>query len=79
MWLTPGVYQDCKPLTSGTVSGSELIGLGAPAATEIHHVAKRRGKMLLDENHWLAVCRANHERIENDKAWARREGFLLNF
>lgn len=51
----------------------------APCATEIHHKAKRRGKMLLDENFWLAVCRENHERIEADKAWARREGYLLNF
>lgn len=35
--------------------------------------------MLLDENFWLAVCRANHERIENNKTWAREQGFLLNF
>ncbi len=53
--------------------------LGAPRSTEIHHTNKRRGEMLNDETHWLAVCRANHERIENDKAWARRAGFLLNF
>ena len=51
----------------------------APVSTEIHHTNKRRGEMLNDEIHWLAVCHANHERIENNKAWARREGFLLNF
>ncbi len=55
------------------------IDIQAPSATEIHHQAKRRGKMLNDERYWLAVCRKNHERIEADKAWARREGYLLNF
>ena len=79
MWLAPCSYQDCKPLTSGTVPGSHLIGLGAPRATEVHHMNKRRGKMLLDENYWMAVSQANHERIEQHKAWARREGYLLNF
>jgi hypothetical protein len=51
----------------------------APAATEIHHMNKRHGTRLCDTTHFLAVCRANHDRIENNKAWARREGFLLNF
>lgn len=51
----------------------------APSATEIHHTNKRRGAMLNDERHWLAVCRENHQRIENDKSWARANGFLLNF
>lgn len=51
----------------------------APAATEVHHVAKRRGEMLNDERHWLAVCRHNHERIEQNKSWARANGYLTNF
>lgn len=53
--------------------------MGAPAATEVHHKNKRRGKRLTDQTHWMAVCRHNHERIENNKAWARANGFLLNF
>ena len=61
------------------IDADELIRLGAPIATQIHHTNKRRGAMLNDETYWLAVCRVNHERIEQDKAWARREGFLLNF
>lgn len=52
---------------------------GAPAATEVHHRAKRRRAMLLNESFWLAVSRENHERIENHKSWAREKGFLLNF
>lgn len=56
-----------------------LLNHKAARSDQIHHVNKRRGAMLNDERHWLAVCRKNHERIENDKAWARREGYLLNF
>lgn len=55
------------------------MNFDAPTAMEIHHKAKRRGAMLNDESQWLAVCRANHERIENNKSWARANGFLLNF
>ena len=51
----------------------------APRATEIHHKAKRRGARLRDSRYFLAVCRKNHERIENNKAWARSKGYLLNF
>ena len=56
-----------------------LLMNGAPAATEIHHRAKRRGEMLNDERNWLAVCRHNHERIEQNKSWARANGYLANF
>lgn len=56
-----------------------LQNFRAPASTEIHHTNKRRGEMLNDESYWLAVCRENHERIENNKSWARENGFLLNF
>lgn len=62
------------------VSAKSLIReMGAPAATEIHHMGKRRGKDLLDESKWLAVSRENHERIEQNKGWARANGYLLNF
>lgn len=56
-----------------------LVNMKAPRATQIHHRNKRRGVMLNDETYWLAVCAKNHARIENDKAWARANGFLLNF
>lgn len=51
----------------------------APWSEEIHHVGKRRGELLNDSTKFLAVCRANHERIENDKVWARAMGYLENF
>ena len=68
-----------NPNDGPKVIASTLINDGAPVATEIHHCNKRHGPRLLVEVDWLAVCRANHERIENNKAWARREGFLRNF
>jgi hypothetical protein len=71
------LYQSAYPLANFTAT--ELLDLDAPRATEIHHMNKRRGKMLLDESFWLAVCRKNHERIEQNKKWAREQGFLLNF
>jgi len=71
------LYQSAYPLANFTLT--ELLGYDAPRATEIHHMNKRRGKMLLDESFWLAVCRDNHERIELNKAWAREHGFLLTF
>ena len=56
-----------------------LFANGAPSATQCHHMNKRRGVRLLDESYWLAVCDENHKRIENNKAWARANGYLLNF
>ena len=50
-----------------------------PLSTEIHHRNKRRGADLLDQKHWLAVSTDAHRRIEANKAWARAEGFLLDF
>lgn len=75
-----GLYEKTVGAVTVEIAADALSeNVHAPASAEIHHVNKRRGAMLNDENHWLAVCRKNHERIENDKAWARREGFLLNF
>jgi hypothetical protein len=50
-----------------------------PLATQVHHRNKRRGADLLDQTEWLAVSASAHHRIENDKAWARAQGYLLNF
>lgn len=46
-------------------------------ATDIHHM-RGRGRHFLDESTWLPVCRACHEFIESERAWAQREGFLLS-
>jgi hypothetical protein len=48
---------------------------GAPQATEIHH-REKRGANYLNVSTFMCVCRENHERIENNKSWAREMGFL---
>ena len=50
-----------------------------PLSTEIHHVNKRRGADLLDSRFWLAVSTGAHRQIESNKAWARAQGYLLDF
>ncbi len=65
------IFKDCSALL--------IAGQHIPRATEIHHKNKRRGAMLNDTKHWMAVCRENHERIENNKAWARSKGYLKDF
>lgn len=46
-------------------------------ATDIHHKAKR-GKNLNNVDTWMAVCRKCHNRIEDNKSWARANGLLEN-
>ena len=48
-----------------------------PRATSIHHRNKRTGSRLLDEKWWMAVCDYSHAEIEENKNWARQEGYLL--
>lgn len=83
VWLKENGWRQTDEIFSKGPICASYNGLitiwSAPTATEIHHTNKRRGAMLNDERYWLAVCRENHERIENDKAWARANGFLLNF
>ena len=63
-----------------TRSASFLIEvIGAPRSTQVHHKDKRRGARLNDETKWLAVCAENHRRIEDNKSWARANGFLEDF
>jgi hypothetical protein len=50
-----------------------------PLSTEIHHKNKRRGADLLEPHFWLAVSQDAHRRIEENKAWARAECYLLDF
>lgn len=53
-----------------------LLEGGCPAATQVHHKRKRHGSRLNETEHWLAVSALAHERIENNKAWARERGYL---
>ncbi len=73
------VWMKENSVTETTQTVFALILAGAPEATQVHHMNKRRGAMLLDERYWLAVSDESHERIEQNKSWARANGFLLNF
>ena len=48
-------------------------------ATQVHHVAKRRGKMLCDTSKFVATCHACHMYLESNKKLARELGLLENF
>jgi hypothetical protein len=43
---------------------------------DVHHM-DGRGKNYLNEATWLAVSRANHNRIGNQPSWARARGYLV--
>ncbi len=62
-----------------SATADALLYVGALPSEEVHHIAKRRGAMLNEQKYWLAVSKKNHERIEQNKSWARANGFLLNF
>jgi hypothetical protein len=42
---------------------------------DIHHKSGREGKLLLNQEHWLAVCRWCHDRIHSLPKWAREMGY----
>jgi hypothetical protein len=60
-------------------AGLLVVQFNAPRADQIHHRNKRRGPMLNQTQFWLALGRTNHERVEQSKDWARKNGYLLNF
>lgn len=69
---------DAKHLR-GLVRLSDGTQVSIPLSTQVHHRNKRRGADLLDQSEWLAVSREAHERIENNKTWARAQGYLRIF
>lgn len=84
VFLILGGWKKIGPAKWTTILGepadlNALLAGGCPASTQVHHKNKRRRAMLLNEDFWMAVSRENHERIENNKSWAREKGFLLNF
>jgi len=46
-------------------------------ASEIHHKQKRT-KHLNNVDTWAALCPACHRHIEDNKSWARENGWLKN-
>ncbi len=49
----------------------------APRASEVHHRNKCRRTRKLDQRWWMASCPGSHDYVEDNKAWARAEGYLL--
>jgi hypothetical protein len=45
-------------------------------STEIHHTQGRIGLALLDEAHWIAICRKDHWFIHQNPSAARAQGLL---
>ncbi len=60
------------------INNLENIFVFCPMSTEIHHTKKPKATYLNDESTWLAVCREMHDKIENNKSWAREKGYLQN-
>lgn len=79
-WLAEhGVSEEIALTQNGVVTLTNGIRVSIPLATEVHHKNKRRGADLLDQTHWLAVSTPYHRQIEENKAWARAQGYLLHF
>lgn len=47
-------------------------------ATDIHHKAGKIGELLIDDNHFMALCRDHHRLIENNPAWAKQNNFSIS-
>lgn len=79
-WPEAGWYYRLDEETFPLATTNRLVNVfNAPRSTQVHHKDKRRGARLNDETKWLAVCSKNHRRIEDNKAWARANGFLEDF
>lgn len=80
VWLAENSILESNALEQGgVVTLSNGSRVAVPLATQVHHVNKRRGADLLDQQYWLAVSAAYHRQIETNKDWARTKGYLLDF
>ena len=52
------------------------FSMGCPRSTEVHHKNGRNGLNYLDTSTWMALSHEAHMRIENNKSWARANGYL---
>lgn len=77
IWICEKQYDESEVVAAYHAGQRTFRGELMPQATQIHHRNKRHGERLLDERWWMAVCRANHERVEANKSWARDKGYLL--
>ena len=49
---------------------------GVRASTDIHHVGGRAGGLYLDETHWLALCRPDHDFLHRKPRLSREMGYI---
>lgn len=75
-WVSPFRYESHGPTIVLHSSHEALLAMGAPRSEEIHHTAGRMGGNYLNEHTWLAVCRANHDRIHRNGKAARAAGLM---
>jgi hypothetical protein len=56
----------------------EELGCCKPGTKlEVHHMAGRNNKLLIDTRWWLPVCRTAHRKITDDSAWAIEQGYSV--
>jgi hypothetical protein len=53
----------------------EICNKRGSGSTDVHHKEKR-GPKLNDVSTWAALCRQCHSYVEDNKSWAREEGWL---
>lgn len=57
---------------------AHITGICTHHSTDVHHKAGRAGELYLNEEFWLAVCRACHMWIETHPKEAREKGFSVS-
>jgi hypothetical protein len=54
----------------------ELRDSGINKLVEIHHMRGRKGRLLLNQQFWMAVSKQGHQWIHDNPAAARKHGWL---
>jgi len=54
----------------------EVKGCCNPS-NDLHHKNGRTGVMLYNIKHFMAICRKDHTKIDEDPIWARENGYII--
>jgi hypothetical protein len=65
-------------LTKHPMCQAHLPQVCTQVSTDVHHMKGRIGDLLLDQAHWLSVCRGCHYWIEMRPQEAKELGFSIN-